>query len=111
RFFELFDWANVRVGKEILEAWQNGSVAIAPPMRHFQEEKLALALFHHHLLSDFWAETLSGRALKLLRTLIPPSWIMDPAPLPPGAVLDAPRAGGRALSSWRDLIAASQKER
>ena len=51
RFFELFDWANIRVGPEILEAWQNGAViAIAPPLRHFQEEKPALALFHHHLL-------------------------------------------------------------
>lgn len=111
RFFELFDWANVKVGREILEAWSNGTVAIAPPMRPFQEEKLALALFHHHLLADFWAETLSGRSLKLLRALIPQSWIMDPAPLPPGAVLDGPRIGGRMLNDWRDLAAASQKER
>ncbi len=111
RFFELFDWANVKVDREILEAWANGTVAIAPPMRPFQEEKLALALFHHHLLADYWAETLSGRSLKLLRTLIPQSWIMDPAPLPPGAVLDGPRIGGRMLNDWRDLIGASQKER
>lgn len=111
RFFELFDWANVKVGREILEAWANGTVALAPPMRPFQEEKLALALFHHHLLADFWAETLGGRSLKLLRALIPQSWIMDPAPLPPGAVLDGPRIGGRMLNDWRDLAAASQKER
>jgi len=111
RFFELFDWANVRIATEILESWQTGTVAIAPPMRHFQEEKLALALFHHHLLQEFWAESISGRNLKLLRQLIPQSWIMDPAPLPPGAVLDAPRVGGRMPSDWRDLIGASQKER
>lgn len=111
RFFELFDWANVRVGADILEAWQSGAVALAPPMRHFQEEKLALALFHHHLLQDFWAETLSGTARKTLRQLIPASWVMDPAPLPPGAVLDGPRVGGRMLGDWRDLSAASQKER
>jgi hypothetical protein len=80
-------------------------------MRPFQEEKLSLALFHHHLLQDFWAEALSGRSLKLLRALIPPSWIIDPAPLPPGAVLDGPRVGGRALNDWRDLANASQKER
>jgi hypothetical protein len=36
---------------------------------------------------------------------------MDPAPLPPGAVLDGPRVAGRALNDWRDLINASQKER
>src|SRR5882672_2529987 len=61
RFFELFDWANVKIAAEILEAWQNGVVAIAPPMRHFQEEKLAMALFHHHLLQDFWVEAIGGQ--------------------------------------------------
>jgi len=111
RFFELFDWANVRIAADILEAWQSGAVTISPPMRHFQEEKLALALFHHHLLPEYWAEHLSRRSLELLRKLIPPSWVMDPAPLPPGAVLDGPRVGGRALNDWRDLIGASQKER
>jgi hypothetical protein len=111
RFFELFDWANVRIGREILEAWHAGAVAIAPPMRHFQEEKLALALFHHHLLREFWAESVSGRSLKLLQKLIPRSWIMDPAPLPPGALLDGPLVGGRLLNDWRDLAMASQKER
>lgn len=111
RFFELFDLANVRTAKFIFEAWAAGEVAITPPMRPFQEEKLALALFHHHLLQDFWTETLSGRAFKKLRALIPPSWIIDPAPLPPGAVLDGPKVAGRALNDWRDLAGASQKER
>jgi len=36
---------------------------------------------------------------------------MDPAPLPPGAVLDGPRVGGRALADWLQLGHASQKER
>ncbi len=111
RFFELFDLANVKTAKFIFEAWSAGEVAITPPMRPFQEEKLSLALFHHHRLQDFWAEALSGRTLKLLRGLIPPSWVVDPAPLPPGAVLDGPHAGGRALSDWRELAGASQKER
>jgi hypothetical protein len=111
RFFELFDLENIRTQPFIFESWAAGEVVVAPPMRHFQEEKLGLALFHHHLLQDFWTEAISARALVLLRALIPPSWIMDPAPLPPGAVLDGPRAGGRLLNDWRDLAAASQKER
>jgi hypothetical protein len=111
RFFELFDLENIRTAKFIFEAWAAGEIALSPPMRPFQEEKLTLALFHHHRLQDYWAEALSGRALKLLRDLIPPSWVMDPAPLPPGAVLDGPRVGGRALGDWRDLAGASQKER
>ena len=84
---------------------------MGPPIRHFQEEKLALALFQHHRLQDYWSEALSARTAKRLRALIPPSWIVDPTPLPPGAVLDGPRIGGRALVDWRDLGGASQKER
>ncbi|HEY0969179.1 MAG TPA: hypothetical protein VGD88_17430 [Opitutaceae bacterium] len=111
RFFELFDLTNIPTAHFLFESWAAGEVAIAPPLRPFQEEKLNLALFHHHLLQDFWAETLSGRSLKLLRSLIPASWIIDPAPLPPGAVLDGPKVGGRSLTDWRQLAAASQKER
>jgi len=111
RFFELFDLGNIPAAQFIFDAWAAGEVALAPPIRHFQEEKLALALFHHHRLQDYWAEALSRRSLVLLRDLIPPSWVMDPAPLPPGAVLDGPHVGGRALADWRDLGDASQKER
>jgi len=111
RFFELFDLASIKTAPYIFEAWAAGDVAIAPPMRSFQEEKLAFALFHHHLLQEYWEEALDGRSLKLLRSLIPPTWVMDPAPLPPGAVLDGPKAGARSLASWRDLIHASQRER
>jgi hypothetical protein len=111
RFFELFDLPSIKTAQYIFEAWASGDVAVAPAMRPFQEEKLAFALFHHHLLQDYWAEALGGRSLKLLRALIPRTWVMDPAPLPPGAVLDGPRAAGRALGSWHDLVAATQKER
>ena len=111
RFFELFDLGNIRTAPYFFDAWDHGEVAVAPPMRHFQEEKLAHALFHHHLLNDYWAENLAGRTLKLLHRLIPKSWIMDPVPLPPGAVLEAPRAGRRPIADWRELAQASQKER
>jgi hypothetical protein len=111
RFFELFDLPSIKAAPYIFDAWESGDVAVAPPMRTFQEEKLAFGLFHHHLLQDYWEEAIGPRPLKLLRALIPPTWIMDPAPLPPGAVLDGPRAGGRALADWRDLASASQKER
>ncbi len=111
RFFELFDLASISTAPFIMEAWASGEVAIDPPMRPFQEEKLAFALFHHHLLHGYWSEALGAGTLKLLRSLIPPSWVMDPSPLPPGAVLDGPRPGGRALGEWRDLVLATQKER
>lgn len=111
RFFELFDLPNIKTQTFIFDAWQHGEVSIAPPMRPYQEEKLGLALFHHVRLVDYWAEVLSAPTLKLLKKLIPPSWIMDFSSLPPGAVLDGPKAAGRALGDWRDLISATQKER
>ena len=111
RFFELFDLANIPTAHYFFESWAAGEVAIVPPMRPYQEEKLGLALFHHHLLQDYWAEALGGRTLKLLRKLIPQSWVIDSTPLPPGAVLDGPKVGGRALTDWRQLAGASQKER
>jgi hypothetical protein len=111
RFFELFDLGNIRTAHFFFEAWAAGEVAITPPVRPFQEEKMAFALFHHHRLQEYWAEALGGRSLQLLRALIPPSWVMDAAPLPPGAILDGPKAGGRAISDWRELANASQKER
>src|SRR5690606_16918466 len=111
RFFELFDLGNLSLTRHLHEAWEAGEVVITPPLRPYQEEKLGLALFHHHLLQDYWAETLDRRTRALLSALIPASWIVDPAPLPPGAVLDGPRVGGRALTDWRQLGAASQKER
>jgi hypothetical protein len=111
RFFELYDLAQIPTAHFYFEAWAAGEVVITPPMRPFQEEKLGLALFHHHLLQDFWAEQLSAKSRERLRALIPASWALDPAPLPPGAVLVGPTVGGRALNDWRGLATASQKER
>jgi hypothetical protein len=112
RFWELFDLENIPVAQDILNVLQEGSpLAVTPPMRHFQEEKLNLALFHHHRLSGFWRENLSKQSWKLLTKIIPRGWIMDPVDLPPNAVLDAPMVGGQPIYKWEQLGGASQKER
>jgi hypothetical protein len=111
RFFELFDLGNIAGLEFLVEAEQNDEIVITPPLRPFQEEKLSLALFHHHRLRDFWTENLPKRSRKVLQKIIPKSWIVDPAPTPPGAVLDGPTVGGHPISDWRDLAGASQKER
>jgi len=100
RFWELFDLSNVPIAEYILQAWEDSELVVSPPMRHFQEEKLSLALFHHHILEDFWREHLSKKAFQILRAAIPKSWIIDPVDLPPNAVLDAPLIGGRPIRSW-----------
>lgn len=111
RFWELFDLANVSIADFLLKAREAAQVRLTPPMRAFQEEKLNLALFHHHILEDFWRENLSKQAYKTLAKVIPQTWVMDPVELPPNAVLDAPHIGGKPMTDWAQLIDASKKER
>ena len=111
RFWELFDFANVPVMKELTELVESEKLVVTPPMIHTHEEKLSLALFHHHRLQDFWQEILTKAEIKILKAMIPPSWIVDPAELPPGAYLDGPLSRGKRLTSWMDLAKASKKER
>jgi hypothetical protein len=111
RFWELFDLANVSIADFLLKAREAAQVRLTPPMRAFQEEKLNLALFHHHILEDFWRENLSKPSYKILAKVIPKTWVMDPVELPPNAVLDAPYVGGKPLTDWSQLIGASKKER
>jgi hypothetical protein len=107
----LFDHEDVTVMREICSAVEQGLVKVSPPMRPFQEEKLSLGLFWHHRLEAYWRENLSGSEYKLLQRIIPRTWILDPAELPPGAILDGPTLGGKPISSWRDLASATKKER
>ncbi len=111
RFWELFDLANVPIAQYILDAWEDSQLKVTPPMRPFQEEKMALALFHHHILEEYWKESLPRADFELLSQIIPKSWIVEPADLPPNAVLDAPSVGGKPIRSWEELGEASQKER
>lgn len=111
RFWELFDLANVSISEFLLKARLEAQLSLTPPMRHFQEEKLALALFHHHMLEDYWRESLSKDSYKALDKIIPRTWVMDPVELPPNAVLDAPFVGGKPIHDWYQLINAGKKER
>ena len=111
RFWELFDLPNLALKDFLFDHLEQSSLAVTPPMRPFQEEKLNLALFHHPRLQDFWKEQLSKRSLKTLKKIVPRGWIMDPVDLPPNAVLDAPLVGGNPIHRWEQLSEASQKER
>jgi len=111
RFWELFDLANVSIADFLLKAREAAQVRLTPPMRAFQEEKLSLALFHHHILEDYWRENLSKLSYKALAKVIPQTWVMDPVELPPNAVLDAPLIGGKPMTDWLQLSDASKKER
>ena len=111
RFWELFDLDNVPAAKHLIQAQSESSIGLTPPMRPFQEEKLSLALFHHHALKDFWIENLSQESCEVLKRIIPMTWIIDPVELPPNAVLNAPFIGDGPITDWLELADASRKER
>ena len=111
RFWELFDWGNVPVMKDLARLVEDEKLVVTPPMKHFQEEKLSLALFWHHRLQGFWEENLKRDELELLRSVIPKTWILDPAPVPPGSTVDGPLVQGKPLGEWMELTKASKKER
>jgi len=111
RFWELFDIDNISAAKQLVRAYQDSQIGLTPPMRPFQEEKLSLALFHHHALKDFWEENLSKTSHEVLRRIIPVTWVIDPVKLPPNAVLNAPFINGAPITDWLELADAPRKER
>lgn len=111
RFWELFDPDTVSVEKHLIQAHRGSPIALTPPMRPFQEEKLNLALFHHHALKEFWEENLSKESHHVLKRIIPMTWVIDPVELPPNAVLNAPFVNGNPITGWLELADASQRER
>lgn len=103
RFFECFDWPQLT---DIRESYDPATAKMTPPLKPQLEEKLWLALFWNAHLQDFWRQHVSERGVKLLRQVIPYSWVMDPAPLPPQAVL--PRLD---IPGWKGLKEFGQKRR
>ncbi len=113
RFFELFDVEKLPARDALLRGEATGALRVSPPMRAFQEEKLAFAFFHHPCLKPFWREALGEKHLRTLESIIPETWLVEPVahPLPPHLFLNAPPVDNLPLSDWEPLINASQKQR
>lgn len=111
RFYELFDLKNIPKSELVMYAVKKGRVLATPPYKPWMEEKLAFALLHHPILEPFWSKVLGQDTLELLLNLMPRTWILDPAPLPPSATIPHLRPGGRAVADWKTLEMATQKER
>ncbi len=106
RFFELFDLANVPCARQLIDRVLEGRVALTPPLKPALEEKLWFALFWLKPLEAFWVRALGEGTLKALREVIPQTWLLDPQPLPPHAVIP-----GLDIHSWDEAIKFSQKQR
>ena len=111
RFYELFDLLNIPKSELVQYALKKDRVAVTPPYKPALEEKLAFALLHHPALRPFWEEALDREVFLHLTTIMPRTWILDPAPIPPSATIPGLAIGGRAVMNWQDLATATQKER
>ncbi len=111
RFFELFDLDNVPKSELLMYGAKKGQVRVTPPYKPWMEEKLAFALLHHPILEGFWADALGTDVFGHLRQVMPKTWIVDPRPLPPSAIIPGLTLDGKAVSDWRQLAQATQKQR
>jgi hypothetical protein len=106
RFFELFDLPNVANAKQIFELASEKKIRLTPPPKPVFEEKMLFALLWNRNLQNFWRQELGEGFLARLKQVIPYTWLVDPAPLPPhGAIPELN------LTDWSQLKAMSQKER
>ena len=111
RFFELFDLLNIPKQELMLYAARHKRVTMTPTPKSFLEEKLWFALFHNPMLETSWTAELGVDAFKRLRAIIPETWVLDPHPLPPQAVIYGLEVEGRPIRAWRDLYGLSKSER
>jgi hypothetical protein len=111
RFYELFDLPNIPKAELIQYAAKKGWVSVTPPYKPALEEKSAFGLLHHPGLAPFWRTELGEELFVHLTTIMPRTWVLDPTPVPPSAVIPGLSIGGRAVTNWSDLGAATQKQR
>lgn len=102
RFFESFDWPALSSLRDSFTP----SVSMDAPLKPFLEEKLWLALFWLKPLESFWRSELGERYFRELRRIIPRTWVLEPAELPPVAVI--PELD---IHDWRELKDFSQSQR
>ena len=106
RFFELFDLPNVANAKQIMELAAEKKIRLTPPPKPVFEEKMLFALLWNRNLQGFWRQELGEGFLARLKKMVPYTWLVDPAPLPPHAAIP-----GLEITDWAQLKALSQKER
>ena len=111
RFYELFDLMNIPKTELTAYSAKKNRVTITPPLKPHLEEKMAFALFHHPVLKRFWEQELGETTYPLLKKVFPHTWILDPHPLPPSAIIPDLCLGQQPVTDWRELAQASQKDR
>lgn len=111
RFFELFDLKNIPKAELIMYAAKKARVIVTPPYKPALEEKLAFGLLHHPVLQSYWRSELGEAVHARLLSLMPRTWILDPRPVPPTAIIPGLTMSGVPISDYSALGEGSQKER
>src|SRR3989449_350806 len=106
RFFELFDLPNVPAAEKLFEAAMRKRIRLTPPPKPIFEEKMLFALLWNRNLREFWRRELGQAFFNRMLNLVPYTWVVDPTPLPPQAII--PELN---LTDWQQLKTLSQKER
>jgi hypothetical protein len=106
RFFELFDLPNISSAKKIFELASEKRITLTPPPKPLFEEKMLFALLWNGNLRDFWRQELGESFFARLKKIIPYTWVVDPAPMPPQAAIP-----GLDLTDWQQLKTLSQRDR
>ena len=112
RFLELHDLPNIPKIDLVIYAMKHRLATVTAPFKSYLEEKLLFYLFHHPELDEFWRGALGTDTQARLQRMLPPTWLLDPQPIPPTAAVDPPlMAGKRRIRHWDDLRGLSQRER
>ncbi|MDA8060507.1 MAG: hypothetical protein M0Z37_09190 [Nitrospiraceae bacterium] len=111
RFFELFDLPNIPKIDIIQYFVKGGKLKVTPPFKPWLEEKLGMALWHHHRLDGYWKSEISESYRGVLNQIIPKTWPLDPTPVPAGAAIVGLEVKGRRLLDFQSLVGLTQKER
>ncbi|HTR42399.1 MAG TPA: hypothetical protein VMH87_12355 [Pseudomonadales bacterium] len=106
RFFELFDLPNISSAKKIFELAAEKKITLTPPPKPIFEEKMLFALLWNWNLRDFWRQELGDSFFARLKRIVPYTWLVDPAPLPPHAAFPELH-----LTDWQQLKSLSQRDR
>jgi hypothetical protein len=106
RFFELFDLPNIPAAKAMIDLASEKKIRLTPPPKPIFEEKMLFALLWNRNLRPFWRQELGEGFLDRLQQVVPYTWMIDPAALPPqGAIPELN------LTDWNQLKQLSQRER
>ncbi|HNQ89596.1 MAG TPA: hypothetical protein PKM73_13340 [Verrucomicrobiota bacterium] len=106
RFFELFDVDHVPCARDLLDRACRGAIRLTPPPKPLFEEKILLGLLWNPRLQAWWRGELGDTTLETLLRVVPYTWIVDPAPVPPHGVIPELE-----LTDWRQLKTLSQRGR